>query len=98
MKVWLGIAAAGGGLGAAASPAHAASSKGCENGGFAITLGDGSVVRGDQKDVSIAAGRLGPALQVRGRYVEFTVDTASFGVRDYTFTGAPNTLDMTGGH
>jgi hypothetical protein len=34
---------------------------------------------------------------VRGRYVEFTVVAATFGIEDYTFTGAPNPLDLTGG-
>jgi hypothetical protein len=82
---------------APATNAAAASSKACEGGAFAITLGDGSVVRGDQKNTSIAAGRLGATLQVRGRYIEFTVDTASFGIRNYTFTGAPSQRDMTGG-
>src|ERR1700742_2647848 len=80
-------------------PAHAqaASSKACDGGAFAVTLGDGSVVKGDQKDVSIAASRLGSMLLVRGRYVTFDVDTASFAALNYTFTGAPNKLDMTGG-
>jgi hypothetical protein len=82
---------------APATNAAAASSKACDGGAFALTLGDGSVVRGDQKNTSIAASRLGPTVRVRGRYVEFDVDTASFGIRDYTFTGAPNRLDMTGG-
>ena len=73
------------------APAHAyaASSKGCENGGFALTLGDGGVVSGDQKNVSIPASRLGPTLQVRGRYVGFDVDTSTFAVLNYAFTGAP---------
>jgi hypothetical protein len=34
---------------------------------------------------------------VRGKYVEFTVDAASFGVHDWTLTGAPNARDITGG-
>jgi hypothetical protein len=34
---------------------------------------------------------------VQGRYVEFTVVSATFGIQNYTFTGAPNALDMTGG-
>src|SRR5262245_26648441 len=75
---------------------HAASSKGCDGGGFAVTLGDGSTVRGDQRS-TIAASRLGTTLRVRGRYVEFDVASASFAVFDHTFTGAPNPLDMTGG-
>ena len=32
----------------------------------------------------------------KGRYVEFTVDSATFGVRDWTLTGAPSELDITG--
>ena len=42
---------------ALAVPAHAqaASSKACDGGAFAVTLGDGSVVKGDEKNVSIAA-------------------------------------------
>src|ERR1700755_3697645 len=77
--------------------ARAASSKACDGGAFAVTLGDGSVVKGDQKDVSIAASRLGSRLLVRGKYVTFDVDTSSFAALNYTFTGAPNRLDMTGG-
>jgi len=39
----------------------------------------------------------GDQLVVRGTYVEFTVDPSTLGVTDYTLTGAPNPLDMTGG-
>jgi hypothetical protein len=76
---------------------EAASSAGCDGGGFAVTLGDGSTLRGDQV-TSVAAARLGSTLLVRGRYVEFDVLSPSFGISNYTFTGAPNPLDMTGGH
>ena len=34
---------------------------------------------------------------MRGRYVTFDVDPATFAVYDYAFTGAPNPLDITGG-
>ena len=34
---------------------------------------------------------------MRGTYVEFDVDSATLGVRDWTFTGAPNVADITGG-
>jgi hypothetical protein len=61
-----------------------------------ITLGDASTLRGDQR-TTIAANRLGARLQVRGRCVGWDIDAASFGVRDYAFTGAANPLDMTGG-
>jgi hypothetical protein len=82
--------------------ADAASSKGCEGGAVVITnLADGSTVApavaGGALDTSIPAARLGPAFLVRGRYIEFTVVSASFGVNAFTFTGAPNPLDMTGG-
>jgi len=82
---------------AAAQPAAAATSAGCEGGGFAIAgLADGSTVAGDQK-TTVAASRLGGSFLVRGRYVEFTVVSATFGLQNWTFTGAPNTFDLTGG-
>jgi hypothetical protein len=34
---------------------------------------------------------------VKGKYVEFTVDAATFGISNYVLTGAPNSLDITGG-
>jgi hypothetical protein len=71
--------------------AFAAASAGCERGGFAL-LG----LSGDQK-TTVAAGRLGPSFTVQGKYVKFTVDSATFGVRDWILTGAPNPLDITGG-
>jgi hypothetical protein len=73
-----------------------ASSKGCDGGGFAVTLGDGSTLRGAQS-TTVAASRLGSKLQVRGRYVGWDIDPATFAVFDYAFTGAANPLDMTGG-
>jgi hypothetical protein len=36
-------------------------------------------------------------VQPRGRYVEFTVDAATLGVRNWTLTGVPNANDITGG-
>jgi hypothetical protein len=78
------------------SASQAAASQGCEGGGFTVTLGDGTTLRGDQR-TTVAAARLGSTLLVRGRYVEFDVAAASFAVFDYAFTGAPNPLDMTGG-
>ena len=78
------------GLGGQAS---AASSAGCEGGGF-IVLG----LRGPQ-DRTIAANNLGAGqlIAVRGKYVEFDIDKTTFGIFNYTFTGAPNPLDITGG-
>jgi hypothetical protein len=70
----------------------AATSAGCEGGGFSV-LG----LTGDQA-TSVPAADVPASFLVKGRYVEFTVDAVSFGIRDYTFTGAANPLDMTGGH
>jgi hypothetical protein len=39
----------------------------------------------------------GGRIQVRGLYVAFEVDPATFAVYAYAFTGAPDPLDMTGG-
>ena len=80
-------------------PLSAASSEGCEGGGFTLTLGDGSAVSadGDELEATLPASRLGAVIAVRGKYVEFNIVTDTFGITDYAFTGAPNPLDMTGG-
>ena len=79
-----------------ALPANAASSAGCEGGGFVISgLNDGSTVSTDGT-TTIPASNLGTGFLVDGRYVEFTVVSASFGVQDWTLTGVPNPLDITG--
>ncbi len=70
--------------------ALAASSKGCVGGGFSV-LG----VSGNQK-IAVAASNVSASFLVKGRYVVFTVDSSTFGVRDWTLTGAPNPLDITG--
>lgn len=70
---------------------RAATAAGCEGGGFTV-LG----LSGDQT-TSVPAAGLPATFLVKGRYVEFTVVSNSFGILDYTFTGAPNALDMTGG-
>jgi hypothetical protein len=71
--------------------AFAASSAGCDGGGFSL-LG----LSGDQK-TTVAASMVGNSFLVKGTYVVFIVDSATFGVRDWTMTGAPNPLDITGG-
>src|SRR5713101_9029829 len=71
--------------------AFAASSKGCVGGGFSL-LG----LSGDLKAI-VRASQVGTTFLVKGKYVEFTVDADTFGVRDWTLTGAPNPLDITGG-
>src|SRR3954449_12589906 len=81
----------------APTTANAASSKGCDGGGFTLRLGDGSSVKPDLKG-TIAASRLGSTrIQAVGKYVTFEIDPTTFGVYDYAFTGAANPLDMTGG-
>jgi hypothetical protein len=78
------------GLSALTSPAHAASSAGCEGGGFTV-LGK---TPGFTGTVPAPAGRF----LVQGRYTQFEVDPTDFAVYDQAFTGAPNPLDQTGGH
>jgi hypothetical protein len=75
--------------------ASAASSKGCEGGGFVLrNLADTSTVG---TSTTVAASRLGSSFLADGKYVEFGVLAASLGVTDWTLTGAPNALDITGG-
>lgn len=83
-------------IGVFATEAKAASSAACEGGGFRIVglvagreLGPGEHV--------ISSAQLNPTFRVVGRYIEFTVVASSFGIRDYTFTGAANPEDITGG-
>ena len=80
-------------LATVAGQASAASSAGCEGGGFTV-LG----LRAPQ-DRTIAANALGAGnvITVRGKYVEFDIDKTTFGIRNYTLTGAANPLDITGG-
>src|SRR4051794_41010860 len=82
----------------APTSASAASSKGCDGGGFTIsTLADGSTVKPGFKG-TVAASRLGTArLHVTGKYVTFDLDPQTFSVYDYTYTSAPNPLSMTNG-
>jgi hypothetical protein len=63
----------------------------CAGGGFTV-LG----LSGKQKK-TIPASSVGSSFLVKGKYVEFTVDAATFGIRNYTLTAAPNDLDITGG-
>ena len=82
-------------LGIAAFAPHsasAASSDGCDGGGFAL-LG----LSGDQKNTKVAVTSLPSTFLVKGKYVEFTVDAATFGLYNWTLTGATNPLDITGG-
>src|SRR6267378_4060206 len=69
----------------------AAASAGCDGGGFTVLDASGN------QRVTVPAGSVPGSFLVKGKYVEFTVDAATFGVRDWTLTGAPNPLDITGG-
>jgi hypothetical protein len=89
MNKWMLVACLG--LSFAAQQAHAADSKGCENGGFTVLGKSGS------QNATVAAGSVASTFRVQGRYVQFDVDAASFGVLNYTMTGAPNAIDITGG-
>jgi hypothetical protein len=83
-------------LGVLADRATAASSAGCTGGGYSLVLPNGTTVRGDQR-ATVPAAALGASFLVKGRYIEFTVVSSSLGVRNWTFTGAANPLDITGG-
>jgi hypothetical protein len=74
-----------------AAPGKAASSAGCEGGGFTV-LG----LSGEQR-TTVPAGSVPATFLVKGKYVEFTVVANSFGIQNYTFTGVANPLDITGG-
>jgi hypothetical protein len=83
------------------SPAQAASSKGCTDGGYRlVNLTTGATVAkvGEERiRTTIAASRLGDRFAVRGRYTQFDVRSRDFAVYNQAFTGAANPLDMTGG-
>jgi hypothetical protein len=81
----------------AAPMAHAAKSDSCEGNGFVISgLLNGQTIPSGSS-VTIPAVNLGSSFQVLGKYVEFTVVSSTFAVENYTFTGAPNSEDITGG-
>ena len=81
--------------------AQAASSSGCEGGGFTLVnlSSKAPVANGAQGfDGTIAADTLGgPRFGVRGKYVSFDVDPVTFAIYDYAFLPTTNALDMTGG-
>jgi hypothetical protein len=78
-----------------AGQANAANSNGCVGGGFQIVTGSG--VTAGPFTGKIAAATLGSQFQVKGKYTEFTVVSATFETLHYTLTGAANPLDITGG-
>ena len=73
----------------ASGGAFAATSAGCEGGGFTI-LGLSA-----PQDSSIAARSLGETFRVQGKYVQFDVVASTLGIRNYAFLPTNNALDMT---
>jgi hypothetical protein len=86
----LGIGCA---LALAAPLANAASSKFCDGGGFSIVRGAGQPVISGDGEVRIPAASVGATFTVRGKYVQFEVVAATFGIRNYKFIAstAPGT-------
>ena len=84
-----------------AAPGQAASSDSCANGGFAlVNLATGATVARGEVDRVISASSFGARTArfgVRGRYISFDVRLSDWAVFDYTFTGAANPEDITGG-
>jgi hypothetical protein len=78
-------------LAATGGESLAATSKACEGGGFTVLGLSGKQDRKYNSGVPAT-------FLVKGKYVEFTVDTTTFGVRDWILTGAPNELDLTSGY
>ena len=89
MQKWM--VACGIGMLFSAQHAFAADSAGCEKGGFTALGTTGA------KTVSIAPGSVASSFRVQGKYVQFDVDAASFGVLNFVMTGAANAQDLTGG-
>jgi hypothetical protein len=89
MKKWMVACSLG--MVFAAQPAMAADSAGCESGGFTALGNSGA------RTVSVAPGSVASTFRVQGKYVQFDVDAASFGVLNFVMTGAANTKDLTGG-
>jgi hypothetical protein len=89
MKKWMVACSLG--MAFAAQHAMAADSAGCEKGGFTALGNSGA------RTVSVAPGSVASTFRVQGKYVQFDVDAASFGVLNFVMTGAANTKDLTGG-
>ena len=83
-----------------AGTAQAASSEGCEGGGFSVVgAGGTTAVKATATTVTktFTAAALGDTFGIRGRYTQFDIRSTDFAVLNQAFTGAPNALDMTGG-
>jgi hypothetical protein len=80
------------------STASAAGGNTCEGGGFQVILPNGQSfsARGNYR-VKSRDLTSGSTLRVRGKYIEYDVNASTFGVYNYTLTGAAGADDMTGG-
>jgi hypothetical protein len=84
--------------GAVTSGARAATSVGCEGGDYRVVTPSNQTLSGyNGWRITRASVPSHSRLQVRGKYVEFSVDVSTFAVYDYALTGAPNTVGMTNG-
>ena len=78
--------------------AHAAKSDGCPGGGYIVSgFANGAQLGADGLKTTAQASIVQPKLVVTGRYNTFEIDSASFGIRNYAFTGVANPQDLTGG-
>ncbi|WP_263384747.1 hypothetical protein [Granulicella arctica] len=68
-------------LAAATTSAFAAKEAGCVNGGFTLAA--------NVDTNGIAVANIPTTIKVVGKYVEFDVDSATLGIRNFTLTGAP---------
>jgi hypothetical protein len=83
----VGVAVAG----MTADKTKAAASDACQGGGFSVLGLSGN------RDVTLRPDQIPAKFIVKGKYVEFTVVASTLGIEDYTFTGAANPADVTGG-
>ena len=82
----------------APASAGAATSSGCENGSFTVTLPGGkTLARGQSAKLAASALPAGSRLHLQGRYVQFDVGVSDFSVYNWALTGAASPQDLTGG-
>jgi hypothetical protein len=94
----LAVSAAASVAALAPASAPAATSVGCEGGGFTVTLPGGrTLAPGQEAKVAASALPAGSRLHVQGRYVQFDVGVTDFSIYDWALTGAANPQDLTGG-
>jgi hypothetical protein len=83
---------------AVTAPMAHAKEEACEGGGFVISgLLNGVNIGPSSRTITIPASNIGPSFQILGTHVEFTVVSRTFGLENYTFTGAANPENITNG-